>query len=77
MMKAIPLIDVEKHQERPKAVWVLAASPPLAIMEEHPEDASGQPVAQGLDHHGPEDGAVLDGQGEGTGDAHGRPVFRT
>jgi hypothetical protein len=39
MMKAIPLIDVEKHQERPKAVWVLAASPPLAIMEEHPEDA--------------------------------------
>ncbi|RII04481.1 hypothetical protein CUC08_Gglean011916 [Alternaria sp. MG1] len=38
-MKAIPLIDVEKQQERPKAVWVLAASPPLAIMEEHPEDA--------------------------------------
>ena len=24
---------------RAKAVWTLAASPPLAIMEEHPEDA--------------------------------------
>ncbi|XP_014550022.1 hypothetical protein COCVIDRAFT_32141 [Bipolaris victoriae FI3] len=38
-MKAISLIDVEKHQERAKAVWTLAASPPLAMMEEHPEEA--------------------------------------
>jgi hypothetical protein len=38
-MKAISLIDVGTHQERAKAVWTLAASPRLAIMEEHPEDA--------------------------------------
>jgi hypothetical protein len=38
-MKAISLIDVEKHQERAKGVWTLAASPPLAMMEEHPEEA--------------------------------------
>jgi hypothetical protein len=38
-MKAISLIDVKKHKERSKAVWTLAASPPLAMMEEHPEDA--------------------------------------
>ena len=39
IMKAISLIHVEKHQERAKGVWTLAASPLLAMMEEHPEEA--------------------------------------
>jgi hypothetical protein len=36
-MNAISLIDVEKHQEMAKAVWTSAASPPLAMMKEHPK----------------------------------------
>jgi hypothetical protein len=44
IVKAISLIDIEIHQERAKAVWVLAASPPLTISstrhdERTPEDA--------------------------------------
>jgi hypothetical protein len=40
MMKAISLVNVEKHQVRSKTVWTLAASPLLATKDEYPEDAA-------------------------------------
>jgi hypothetical protein len=40
IMKAISLVNVEKHQVRSKTVWTLAASPLLATKDEYPEDAA-------------------------------------